>query len=109
MSATKHTAEPWHETNSVLGDFIEGTPLMVGSVPTPRTVARVDYSSPARSAADRARIVACVNACAGIEDPVAVLAEAREAFEELIRLSDSPNNVIECRAAKALRALGGQP
>lgn len=40
---------------------------------------------------DAARIVACVNACAGIEDPAATLAEVREVLRGLLFIAPKHN------------------
>lgn len=58
----KHSPTPWREVTGNDGAYIEGQPMMVGSVPAPCTIARVDYGTLAQSAVDRAHIVACVNA-----------------------------------------------
>jgi len=65
-----------------------------------------------KATANAARIVACVNAMAGIDDPAAEIAKLRAEREELIKLADlwdqqcgresfAPNFADELRAALA--------
>ena len=83
MSTAKHTAGPWRVVEDATGAYIVGADW-----PDNGVVARVNMSrSPGvREAADgaqnAARIVACVNACEGIDDPAAV----REAIDLLERV-----------------------
>lgn len=72
MSTTKHTPTPWHlhkrtEIICNLEDPMNGP------------IAATDYLGESeRDAANAARIVQCVNACEGIEDPAALIAAVRE-------------------------------
>lgn len=58
----------------------------------------------------RDRVKACLDACAGIEDPAEALEKARQILRNLAAHAGCPN-VTESwmgkQAAKALRALGG--
>jgi hypothetical protein len=71
--ACKHTPEPWQA-------YPDGMITSYGII-----VAQVEVEnaedSPGTVEADANRIVACVNACQGIDDPAAALAAAREALE----------------------------
>ena len=117
MSTTKHTAEPWSitldERPELGGAFFtirdsNGGPLAI--VLDPDQDSTPDGDVAAAEQANAARICACVNACADIEDP-AVLAKAREGLRYLIKCLDpeSPigaEEMAQC-AAEILRALGG--
>ncbi len=96
MSTTKHTAEPW--TSEGKGVFGANRKVVM--------VAMCGDPIRAEDAPTAARIVACVNACAGVEDPAAALTAAREALEwfraNAQRLSLSYE---EARADEALRGL----
>lgn len=110
MTTAKHTAEPWivlQFNNSRgqpqpprickegVGGFIAQTGFHGGIANNGRE-------------ANAARIAACVNACAGMEDPAAALAEARGALKEAIfRMGGNRDtNYMDCMQT-ALRALGG--
>jgi hypothetical protein len=102
MSTTKHTAAPWIYTGSVL---VEDQNRNV--VARCNTHFRMDAEE-----ANAARIVACVNACAGIEDPAAALAEAKEALRKILRHIPASSGGASVSAdvhlcKQALRALGG--
>ena len=73
MTAPPHTKEPWFH-GCVEDDVIcTGTPR--GDV-----LYRPDYERPHFNKADRARIVACVNALASVDDPAAFMAAAKRAW-----------------------------
>ena len=67
---TKHTPEPW----IAVGERVAGNGILI---------ALCGHGN----ADNAARIVACVNACAGMEDPAKEIAEMRE---ELNRLREKP-------------------
>lgn len=91
-TTTKHTAEPWQEIN--------------GKIRGPAS--ELIVSDKCANEADLARIVACVNACAGMEDPAAAIASAKRALERAIRCASPEWDVHEIADYKnALRALGG--
>ena len=74
MNKPKHSPEPWH----LLPDDGGALTVMSGR----RIVAKVYYhggSEDPHVHENARRIVACVNACAGIEDPAAFIAKAKEA------------------------------
>lgn len=77
----KHSPEPW-----ALNPYDGGAPEIYGFSHRGQTraIARVLYHNGSEDPEVRAnahRIVACVNALAGIEDPAAAIAAAREALE----------------------------
>ena len=90
----RHTPEPWHIESDTHGAIYHGDDPVV-------------YlgweEEPPNAAADYARIVACVNACAGIADPAAVLAEIREAYADAVSRS-----MLTIRLRRALLAIGGE-
>jgi hypothetical protein len=73
---TKHTAEPWSHyvtgtgVSHVLSEPYDGGHKYMGQV-----IATESCNPKAKH--DHARIVACVNACAGIENPAEALEQAR--------------------------------
>lgn len=78
MSA--HTPEPWHTESQCPGEccwhLFSGPIYGAGD-------GGECISSPEMSQADAARIVACVNACAGMGDPAAEIARLHSAVAEL--------------------------
>jgi len=66
----KHTPEPWWED--------QGT-ITSGEPDAPRVVA-VYFNTD-----NRDRVIACVNACAGMEDPAKEIAELRETIALFVR------------------------
>ena len=73
---TKHTPEPWvlADMYIVESDTTKGTAVVANT----RAPTTTPYSE---CRANAARIVACVNACAGIEDPAVELARLRRVEE----------------------------
>lgn len=92
----KHTAEPWRVAptapDTILAD------VKVGGC----------YSGHPEDFANAARIISCVNACAGMEDPVALFTDMRSRLNKLAS-SLLFHNLTELSAeADSLRhALGG--
>lgn len=80
--STKHTPEPWHT---------EGAHIEPAFLDRDGHIARcyADVGSADLDRANAARAVACVNACAGIEDPAAALAAAREELAALATMLES--------------------
>lgn len=78
----RHTSEPWETSKTAMRDGSRVVYGMAGYADKP--VACVygapDIAEP-EAEANAARIVACVNACAGIEDPSTARALARELAE----------------------------
>lgn len=108
-----HTAEPWaiHPiyTKGTLthwginGVNNTGTQLTSGRiVDVPRNAP--NHDGPTQEA-NAARIVACVNACAGLSDPTADLAALREALRRVQNLAE---NIMACNGYKACDAMGTQ-
>lgn len=85
----KHTAEPWelHGATHIWSPIAKSN---VASASEPRGHAHVGYEPPKfdggglyEAAANAARIVACVNALAGIPAPESAIEQAREALTEI--------------------------
>jgi hypothetical protein len=85
---SSHTPEPWivRETDGYSCGRVVKSPGWIISGPE-YTVFHLPNAGrmPDSGAADAARIVACVNACAGMDDPAAALARLRERVAELER------------------------
>lgn len=80
MSDMKHTPEPW----SIVTDEREG--IIIKGSESDFIAWSHDYEDCGNSNTDNhefnfARIAACVNACAGMENPAAEIAKLREAVE----------------------------
>lgn len=106
----KHTPEPWHvgqrsgHNASMIYAYDGDDPMndtgicQVYNLPMNTTIEEIrnpDRTIPKQAArtfakglANADRIVSCVNACAGIADPVAAIAAARDALEETLALSE---------------------
>lgn len=115
-STTKHTAEPWriwhgNERRTRIGNGMTDVAICEDNAP----MAKDEHK------ANASRIVACVNACAGMEDPTRVLLQVRTALRDMIKANEQlmPGvrhiavqdyallNDAPILAAHALRALGG--
>ena len=94
--ATGYTPEPWHVSSSGLVILADGGKL--GDMAGLNTSLDED-------AANAARAVQCVNACAGMNDPAAVLAEVRKALRHII--GTAPDNAVHV-AERALARLNGK-
>jgi hypothetical protein len=70
----KHSKEPWKQNFNCVSDATD-TLVATFEFGGPRKGERPTYENTARA-------VACVNACAGIADPAAVLAEVRRNLRE---------------------------
>lgn len=70
MTTTKHTTEPW--TDTALGHVVDTRGEIICTMRH-----AYDIDGPANAA----RITACVNACAGMADPVAEIAALRAAVQ----------------------------
>lgn len=79
-----HTKEPWSVNDNPASNYRVEI-FNVGQKGKPRVIARLpqmtDKSTPESNAA---RIVACVNACAGMADPAAEIARLRESDKVLL-------------------------
>jgi len=97
----KHTKEPW---------YISGTsPVMV--ISNSATIAKccgirigTKESVQAEIEANAIRIVACVNACAGIDEPEEVIHGMRFEIDSLKRWRDGEHNAIDYWIATGLKA-----
>lgn len=76
MSTFKHTPEPWHISG------IHPRNIHIGSMASPMVLASMNDIH-TQTPENAARIVACVNACAGIDDPAAEIAGLRANYKEL--------------------------
>lgn len=104
----KHTPEPWkayvNPRNGAIGVY---------SITTENDVAGCNHLGlPANARkANANRIVACVNACAGIEDPASAISDAREALELALEVIEAtgPGSypIAENAIAGALAKLKG--
>lgn len=74
MTTTKHTPTPWRIAEAAAGRFPEYP--IVGA--DRHTVAVLKIYALDQHNGNAARIVQCVNACEGIEDPTAFIAAVRE-------------------------------
>lgn len=72
MSKMNHTPEPWCTNGREIGD----SPMMYTKISN-----SISGNSYEQAEANAARIVACVNACGGMEDPAREIAELRQAVE----------------------------
>lgn len=118
MSEQKWTAEPWEWDCNNIEQV--GSPWK--SIMEPEVLCGAwcqgGMVSLNISDADKARVIQCVNACAGIPDPAAAIREAREALMALSRLLPTDEGLggranitafyrVGHQARAALRALGG--
>jgi hypothetical protein len=99
---SKHTAEPWQ----VKPGFSDG-PEIFSSDDFFIAEANGAQSS-LEDQANAKRIVSCVNACAGMEDPANAIAQARVALREASdAFKGSEMDRLTYLCLSALRALGG--
>ena len=105
---TQHTKEPWKvrelfNDDEVIDCFVEG-PQEAG-MPYCAEILGDDYTGFGdleRKRKDAARIVACVNACAGIPDPAAfrdLVEAAKNLLEATNPLIDDPSRLHKARKA----------
>lgn len=109
---TKHTAEPW-KRHGVHPHYILAE-VDGGKV---ATVATTYQSKSCDLEANAARIVACINACAGVDDPLEAIQVLRDTRDHLKGIEDIEGNATRLPASEinALcdlfrrinRALGG--
>lgn len=115
QTTTKHTAEPWTLDDGIVGpeQMVQGIQDGAGTDNEWIALGLDDEDGFAECTAyahpsNAARIIACVNACAGMEDPAAALAEARTLINQARGLIDegatsTADNMLEA----ALRAISG--
>lgn len=97
MTTTKHTAEPWQTFQSDAGGIVADD--------KGNTLASLPWAGDNHDPeANAARIVACVNACAGIDDPVKAINGAKAALKVMADMLVGSGSQ---QARNALRALGG--
>ena len=99
------TPAPWCVA---YGAIYQGTPAeLAGPDPRRLLLAERDYPAipPWQRDANIHRAVECVNACDGIADPVAALAELRAAVAQAVECRSL--NSVRGRLLSALAALGG--
>ena len=88
MSAVPHTPEPWHAGRGGMNLIVYDAQ---GWAVCDAKVYHFRHSEPETAAANAARIAACVNACAGIENPaegVVPLSLHNERLDDCSRLQD---------------------
>jgi len=99
---TGHTPEPWR---------VETPYTSVGSDDVFAFTTNIIALHPSTARANAARIVACVNACAGLDDPAEAIREVRAALtdarDRLAGMTGVPNPLPRVRAALAI--LDGGP
>lgn len=103
--STKHTPEPWCVHNTVT---IHGPNGNDYGILAEANIYRTESDGAETGQANAARIVACVNACAGMEDPAEALRLARAALKRAaysLKVHGAKDVDVQC--AEALRALGG--
>lgn len=99
----QHAPEPWYVTDRVCILRADGEGPFGGfvAVTEPETV-----TTPEQDAATARRIVACVNALAGVKDPAGTLGEVRHVIAGLLRLvPDSPADTMPSCWPDQARAL----
>ncbi len=98
---SQHTPEPWHQSSRYLYDKDWHT--LAAFCTTNRD------APPEQDIANTQRIVACVNACAGIADPAATLAALRALLDDVADMLEDrigyDNTAAHVRSMRAL--LGG--
>jgi len=95
MSGAKHTAGPWH----VGGEYSQGEALLyIGAPSSPMILASMNEVH-VSTRANATRIVACVNALEGIDDPAAF----REAFGELVEALGDLMPTVRCMEKHGVR------
>ena len=83
----KHTPEPWVAIDrAIKRDNGFGYGEIVANVPGGNTSGPFFVQSDEECEANARLIVACVNACAGMEDPAAEIAELKRQRDELLGL-----------------------
>lgn len=98
-AAAGHTPGPWHIFEAEGGNLILNAPHTGG-----RYTGAVVLNADSNHNANAARIVACVNACEGIADPVDALASVRQLLAGWLRDIESPEDQKQVR--EVLRKLG---
>lgn len=78
MSNTKHTPEPWKHAEPSLAGWVE---ILNNEYDT---IGSMYMKTPNENEANAARIVACVNACAGKPNPIRWVKEADEMLTKVI-------------------------
>lgn len=93
----KHTPEPWETRKCLTADHQRVASFDLVIPPTVNSVGAEVIASVWGEEANAARIVACVNACAGIADPTALRAQ-RDALLEAL---EEANFIIQVHAIGA--------
>lgn len=108
MPSSKHTPEPW------IFDLTEYPSVHEKGGDAVCQMGYGDGDTMPNADANAARIVACVNACAGMADPAAAIRTLLELVAEQSRWDcdcDLPglgeDGIIECRGCRARAALEG--
>ena len=82
---SKHTPEPWVATDrAIKRDNGFGYGEIIANVPGGNTSGPFFVQSNEECEANVSRIVSCVNACTGMEDPAAEIAELKQQRDELL-------------------------
>jgi len=107
---TKHTPTPWQQTYGAQRDPVCTWPIAtaVGNEPSEFYIHGMNEKyGTVDNEANAARIVQCVNACAGIADPAAALASVRQLLKAWLRDIECPEDCEEIR--KILDMIGTTP
>ena len=98
MSDAQHTPEPWEVGRN--GWQVYPRPELPGTI-----AAADERKQPSEQVANAERIVACVNALAGIDDPETALRELREACECVVATAwGNTDGLTEAEQLQALRS-----
>ncbi len=96
----RHTPEPWScESGHVIAEQTEGNILIANC--------NASYVlSPLQKALNAERIVACVNACKGMDDPGSEIQDLRQTQDELCKaletIMSSPEKIFKAKSAYEL-------
>jgi hypothetical protein len=106
MTETKHTPAPWFLTDhDACTDGDREKVVIRGQLCDEYPLGIEVCSGDSLRRADRARIVQCVNACEGIEDPAAAIELLKSTLRDAA--SNAGDAITQRKAVVALRALGG--
>lgn len=108
----KHTPEPWHcnEVHVDYGHILIGGPKdWIADIRTEPDDEGTPESNEVEAQANAERIIACVNACAGIAQPIAAIETAKVAIQQasaelLAELEEAPQAIGLRRALSDLNA-----
>jgi len=98
---SKHTQEPWAATDrAIKRDNGFGYGEIIANVPGGNTSGPFFVQCDEECEANARRIVSCVNACAGMADPAAEIAELKRQRDEFVGLMELIASEIPFRQGK---------